>query len=238
MNCEDVLEVLRGAGGTAAARQRAVEHLAACDDCQAAAQALAALRADGEQPIRVPHDGALQRAMLKAAERRSSSSRPRRRALRLGAGLGGTLAAGILVGALWVGPFANRETSSTAPTVTIALDEVHAVRVAVNAPEPLANAAIRVVLTGAIGLDGYADQRELAWNTDLERGVNQLTLPIVASGIEGGQVLVEVVHGDKRRTFIVDVHTTRRGAQPSARADPTTTRSARVAGTESSVARV
>jgi hypothetical protein len=237
MNCEDVLEVLRGTGGTAAARQQAVEHLAACDDCQAAAQALAALRADAEQPIRVPHDGALRHAMMKAAEERGFA-RPRPRALRLGVGVGGALAAGILVGALWVSPLAKREASSTAPNVTIALDEVHAVRVAVNAPEPLANAAIRVVLTGSLELDGYADQRELSWNADLERGVNQLTLPIVASGMGGGQVLVEVAHGDKRRTFVVDVHTMPRDAQPSARADPIGTRSACVSGTESSGARV
>jgi hypothetical protein len=217
MNCEDVLDVLRGEGRTAAARQEAVEHLAACDDCRAAAQALAALRADGERPIAVPHDGALQRAMLRAVERRGAEAPASRRSLRLGAAVGGALAAGILVGALWVGPWANRPSSSAVPTVTVALDEVRAVRVAVNAPEALANAAIRVVLTGGIELDGYADQRELRWNADLEAGVNQLTLPLVASGAGGGQVLVEVAYGEKHRTFVVDVHTKARAAQPSGR---------------------
>jgi len=238
MNCEDVLDVLRGDGRTAAARQEAVEHLAACEDCRAAAQALAALRADGERPIAVPRDDALQRAMRRAVEQRGAEPPRRRRSLRLGVAVGGALAAGILVGALWVGPAAHRASSSAAPTVTIALDEVRAVRVAVNTPEALANAAIRVVLTGAIELDGYAEQRELTWNADLEPGVNQLTLPIVASGIGGGQVLVEVAHGDKRRTFVVDVRTSARGAQPSARADGAATGSARAGGTESSAARV
>ena len=37
------------------------------------------------------------------------------------------------------------------------------------------------------------------------RTANQLTLPIVATGLEGGQLLVEVTHGGKRRTFLVDV---------------------------------
>ena len=68
-------------------------------------------------------------------------------------------------------------------------------------------AEIHVVLTGSIGLQGFAEQRELRWTTDLDRGVNQLTLPLVALGPSGGQVMVEVQHGDKRRTFVVDVQT-------------------------------
>ena len=37
--------------------------------------------------------------------------------------------------------------------------------------------------------------------------MNQLTLPIIALGPHGGQVLVEIQHGDKRRAFVVDVRT-------------------------------
>ena len=64
---------------------------------------------------------------------------------------------------------------------------------------------MRVELRGAVALDGYAGQRELRWMTNLDRGINQLTLPVVALDATGGQVLVEVTHGDKRRTFILDV---------------------------------
>jgi hypothetical protein len=62
-----------------------------------------------------------------------------------------------------------------------------------------------VVLSGAVGLDGYEGQRELRWRTNLDPGVNQLTLPVIATGAGGGQVLVEVLHEGKRRTFLVDV---------------------------------
>jgi hypothetical protein len=51
-------------------------------------------------------------------------------------------------------------------------------------------------------------QRELRWSTDLDRGINQLTLPVVALDATGGQVLVEVTHGQQRRTFVLDVRTT------------------------------
>jgi hypothetical protein len=48
----------------------------------------------------------------------------------------------------------------------------------------------------------------LRWSTDLDRGINQLTLPVVALDASGGQVLVEVTHGRQRRTFVLDVRAT------------------------------
>lgn len=95
--------------------------------------------------------------------------------------------------------------AATTPQVTLALYEPHDVNIAVDTPSPLADAEIRVVLTGAIELDGFANQRELRWRTNLDAGANQLTLPIIATGTGGGQLLVEVHHGQKRRTFVVDV---------------------------------
>jgi hypothetical protein len=85
------------------------------------------------------------------------------------------------------------------------VNQPHAVTVSLESPEALADAEVRVELRGALALDGYAGQRELRWITDLDRGINQLKLPVVAVDATGGQVLVEVTHGEKRRTFILDV---------------------------------
>ena len=91
------------------------------------------------------------------------------------------------------------------PEVRIALNQRSNVTVTLETPEALPNAEVRVELRGAVALDGYAGQRELRWSTNLDSGVNQLTLPVVASQASGGQVLVEVTHGVKRRTFVLDV---------------------------------
>jgi hypothetical protein len=91
------------------------------------------------------------------------------------------------------------------PEVRLALNQARDVTVSLDSHEALANAEVRIELRGAVALDGYAGQRELRWSTDLDRGTNQLTLPIVALDASGGQVLVEVTHGDKRRTFLLDV---------------------------------
>ncbi|RPI62752.1 MAG: hypothetical protein EHM50_03415 [Lysobacterales bacterium] len=125
-----------------------------------------------------------------------------------GAALAATVAALAVGGWLWrsagEGPVA-------VPEVRLALNQRSDVTVTLESPEPLADAEVRVELRGAVALDGYAGQRELRWSTDLDRGVNQLTLPVVAIDATGGQVLVEVTHGDKGRTFVLDVRTAAAG---------------------------
>jgi hypothetical protein len=110
----------------------------------------------------------------------------------------------MVVAALWpqpgLAPLGN-------PEVRLALGQVREVSMSLESPEALANAEIRVSLTGGVGLQGFATQRELKWMTDLDRGINQLTLPLVGLDASGGQVTVEVQHGSKRRTFVIDVQT-------------------------------
>ena len=154
--------------------------------------------------------GAFERALAAATSREAWGARreTRRPAFWLGVGVGGALAAGIAVAvALWLPGVDTPPPAAGAPAVVLALNESRDVSVALNSPEPLADAEIRIALSGEIGLRGFAEQRELHWTTDLDRGVNQLTLPIVALGARGGQVVVEVQHGEKRRSFVVDVRT-------------------------------
>jgi len=142
---------------------------------------------------------------------------PRKTGFWLGVGVGAALAAGIAAAAvMMLRPLSLSPPG--APAVTLAINEERDVDVALSSPEPLSNAEIHVAVSGDIGLRGFAEQRELRWRTDLDRGVNQLTLPIIALGPHGGQVLVEIQHGDKRRAFVVDVRTTAPSAElPSSR---------------------
>jgi hypothetical protein len=207
MRCEDALEVLRWGDAAANAERRAAEfHLAQCAACRLAERALIALDAERRAPVPRLAEGAFERAVQRALQPPVARV-PSRRGFWLGTAVGGALAASIAVAAtlLWLQPGVPVATAN--PEVTLALNEVRDVSVSLDSPEALAGAEIHVVLTGAIGLQGFAEQRELRWVTDLDRGVNQLTLPLVALGPSGGQVMVEVQHGDKRRTFLLDVQT-------------------------------
>jgi hypothetical protein len=202
MNCEDVVELLgsKAARGTPEAALAAA-HAAACVDCRSALQALEALKAARTEPVPMPPPDAFERALHHALQRAPA---PRRSGFWRGAAFGAALAAGLTAVAVgvWLGRAAP---PSAVPEVRLAMNEPRNVTVELDAPEPLERAELHVELRGAIGLDGYDDQRDLRWSTDLDRGANQLTLPLVVRGERGGQLLVEVLHGERRRTFVIDV---------------------------------
>jgi hypothetical protein len=204
MNCENVVDILRAGDSADAAEGRlALQHLVGCADCRSALVAVEALRAARTAPAPGPSEGSFARTMRRAV--RVEPATPRRQGFWVGTAVGAALAASLAIAVVtvWMQPRAPMPAS--APLVTLMLNEARDVNVAVESPEALAGAQIHVTLSGAIGLRGFDGQRELRWTTDLDRGVNQLTLPVVALGASGGQVLVEVTHGDRRRTFVIDV---------------------------------
>ena len=206
MKCEDVLSVLqRDDARGDLAKRAAAEHLAGCEDCRNAAHAFAVLRADRDLPISLPGDDVLKRAIAAAASRPPAA--PSR--FWLGVGVGAALAAGLALAIMTFRPadVVGPPPAST-PQIVLNVNEQRDVSVALSSPEPLADAEIKIALRGEIALSGFDGEREVKWRTDLDRGVNQLTLPLIGLHAGSGQVVVEVEHGDKRRSFVMDVRTT------------------------------
>jgi hypothetical protein len=211
MRCEEAMTWLERApdGRKSAQRRAALEHVAKCASCSDARRALEVLAAERWRRVPAPPPGGLKRAVRAAAEAASLRTAPRRRSRSgfwAGVGVGASLAAALSAVWILVGqPQPAGAPIEATPEIAMALNETRNVNISLNAPMALADAEIHVVLTGDIGLAGFGAQRELRWHTDLAAGVNQLTLPVVALGGHGGQLLVEVQQGDKRRSFLVDV---------------------------------
>ncbi len=222
MNCMEAMDLTAAppVAGAMDEWQAALEHVRVCPSCRSASRALAALGGERERACPEPPPRALERAVRAAAEAaRGPSDRGWPRSFWVGMALGASLAAAAAWALLAVSPLLpGARHGAATPEVALALNETRNVNIAVQAPTDLPHAEIHVVLTGAIGLAGFGSQKELRWNTDLAAGANELTLPVVALGTEGGQLLVEVQHGAKRRSFIVDVRTApaRRRAEPGA----------------------
>jgi hypothetical protein len=205
MRCEDAIEeITTGGSRPGGDLKAAMAHTKDCADCHAALRALDALRPLRDEPAPILRDGAIERAVDRAL-----SSVPRERyrrgfwsGLATGAAIAATVAA--VAFGIWL-QMRGGQAPGGVPEVRLAVNEPHPVTMTLESPEALADAEVRVELRGAVALDGYDGQRELRWMTDLDRGINQLTLPVVALDATGGQVLVEVTHGDKRRTFVLDV---------------------------------
>jgi hypothetical protein len=195
---------------TAEERRSAAEHASACWDCQAAVEAVHRLRAEGLTPAPNVRAGALERVLAAAPGAvyvPPTFARPFWTGIGVGAGLAALLTIGAIAWLVQLGPLERVPSQSATPQITMALNERRDIRISLTSPEPLIDAQIHVVLSGGIELGGFEGQRELRWQTDLDRGVNQLRLPIVALAAGTGQLLVEVGHGDRRRTFVVDVRT-------------------------------
>lgn len=206
MKCEEVRDMLARLDSAESSLQQrfAYEHLRGCTTCRDAVHAVHVLKAEATRLVPRSSDGAFERALLAAARSADPMRRRDRNSFWGGAALGGAIAACLGAAVLLVVPLSSDPRNGT-PIVSIAPNSVRDVRISLDSPEALAEAGIRVILSGAIALQGYEDRRELTWSTPLDRGVNELILPVVAVGPGGGQLLVEVASSMKRKTFLIDV---------------------------------
>jgi hypothetical protein len=204
MRCEDAIARIQQTAQPDAELTAAFEHAATCDECRSALRAVSALRSLRDEPLPTADERAAARAVDRAL--RYDPVRRYRSGFFRGVASGAALAAAVAAVAfgLWMRTL-DGDVAGAVPEVRLALNVPRDVTVTLESPEPLIGAAVRVELRGAVALAGYGEQRELRWSANLDRGINQLTLPVVALDATGGQVLVEVAHGARRRTFLLDV---------------------------------
>jgi hypothetical protein len=217
MNCHDIANLLdsREVLELTEAQQCAVNaHLRECSRCEDEWRAVRALWDVSTIPVPAPRADLFAEAMrlATATGMRRQVRESRQPSFWLGAGVGGAIAASLVAAIMAFGPVPWTATDDAgAPSITVALNEPRDVEVAITSAEALAQAEIRVVLTGGVRLAGFADRSELSWRADLDQGVNRLSLPVIAVNGNGGQVLVEVGHASKRQIFVVNV-----GVNPAA----------------------
>lgn len=206
MNCAEVsilLESLVEQCLTPAQHRLVTAHLTGCDSCASAAYALEQLRAKRLSTIPDPRPGLLSEIVTQVTQSELATDLRTPDRFWLGAAAGGALAAGIVLALLSFNSIGPMEPDTRSSQLSIALNETRDVNVAINSPTEMIDASIRVVLTGTLALAGYEDQSELRWMTDLDAGVNALSLPVTMLGTDGGQVLVEVTHDDHHKIFVI-----------------------------------
>ena len=58
---------------------------------------------------------------------------------------------------------------------------------------------------GDVEIEGYGMQRELTWSENLDAGVNRLSLPVLANGLNGGQMIVRMAHPMSEQVFVINL---------------------------------
>lgn len=212
MNCDHMTDMISGvlAGTLPPARlAECRRHLADCQACNDAlhgAGALALLRDRLKARDTAQAPPGLFDRILAELEAAPKSRRSGQR-FWLGSAFGGAIAASLFAAALalgWITPAANAPESTH---FEVALGERRNMNLAIETDRPLQGATISILLAGNVELDGYGSRRELSWTSDLQAGVNKLSLPVVALGRDGGQVIVRLSHPQSEKVYVVTLKT-------------------------------
>ncbi len=172
-------------------------------DARRGAEALMELR---RREIDGPSDALFNRVVTTATS--NSKDRTSNQRFWLGTAFGGAVAASLFAIAFFFG-WADSEQNPTESTAefVVALGEPRAMNLAFETDRQLDGATISILLSGNIEIEGYGIQRELTWSENLDAGVNRLTLPVLASGIGGGQMVVRMTHPLSEQVFIINLPT-------------------------------
>jgi hypothetical protein len=181
-------------------RKQVQAHVNSCEDCRAALRGAEALAELAARETGTPRADLFESVVEQAVSQPVRSPRDNR--FWAGAGVG-AIAASILAVALFFGWEETRVPSGIAPEFSVSVDEPRQMDLAFETDRDLEGAKITILLSGSVEIDGYGPRRELSWTENLEAGVNRLSLPVIASGIEGGQMVVRLEHPQSEQVFIV-----------------------------------
>lgn len=176
-------------------------HIDGCPDCRLALRGIEALTELRErEPEAVPNglfERVVERAVTDYSSQRANSG------FWKGAGFGAVAAS--LLALAFALTLPDQPDATRAAEFAVAVGETRQMDLAFETDRALAGATITILLAGSVEIDGYGTQRELTWSEDLDAGVNRLSLPVMASGFEGGQMVVRLEHPLSEQVFVVQL---------------------------------
>ena len=209
MNCSDIAEriptIARGLL-PADEREACLAHISACEACADALHGGEATQFLRRRDSGTAPDGLFQRILDTVSDKREARVSGRR--FWLGTAVGGAVAASLLAVIMMLGVLVRPvDLAPQLAEFRVSAEEPRVMHVAIETERPLRGAEISVLLSGAVEIDGAGGRREFNWTEDLDAGINKLSLPVLASGEGGGQMLVRLTHPDSEQIFVIDLPT-------------------------------
>lgn len=183
-------------------RDSVLAHVDGCEDCRAALQGARALVELAGRETATPPFGLFEAVVEKAVSQPARP--PRHNRFWMGAGVG-AIAASLLAVALFLGLADSRMPGESVPEFAVSIEEPRQMNLAFETDRVLEGARITILLSGSVELDGYGPSRELSWTENLDAGVNRLSLPVIANGFDGGQIVVRLEHPQSEQVFVVQL---------------------------------
>jgi hypothetical protein len=157
-------------------------------------------------PVPPPRAAFIDRALLQATSSQAAKTTGLRAALRRpstwwAAGVG-ALAATLACMAI----FLSQPNVTRGPSLSLALHESREVPFVIDSERDLADATIRLYVTGSVVLAGYEAQHQIEWKVSLTKGPNLLSLPVLAREPGEGLVVAEIEHEGRMRRLSLALH--------------------------------
>jgi len=186
----------------AGTRDILVHHVDSCAYCQGKLSAVVELKiALRDMPIAPASENFASRAIEIAAGR--GVSKPQRQPGFMhwfGAGFTGALVAGlVLLGVIVI--FQPSQTQQPAATFSIALHQSRNISLAFNAPNDVSDVVVSIELPEQFEVAGHEGSRNLTWKTNLKKGRNILTLPVVARSQGDGTMVARLSRNRQVKTL-------------------------------------
>lgn len=168
------------------------------------------IKALRDMPQPEPRPGFVDKALAEAARRNSASSATWRGAVVrhvatrwetwVGVAIGAIAAAALTIFLLQPAGLGDPKSD-----ITLALHEIRSIDVLIESERDLADATIRIDVTGGVALNGFENEHGLYWRADLARGGNVISLPVVARNAGAGRLVAVIEHEGKTRRVTIDV---------------------------------
>lgn len=177
-------------------------HLQHCDACRRRyLQMQKLLHALHTLPVAPPRAGYARRVLAFLPHKQDRPAPARQRISWYTTGFASALLLMLAVG--FVFTRTNSLTGHSLSTLTLDVSPSHIQKVSLvfHSPEQITRATLRIELPAGVDINGYAQQRILQWQTNLQRGSNRLVLPLRITGDAGGMLTARLSHDGHSRIF-------------------------------------
>ena len=205
-------------------------HVSACDQCRERLGERRSFQTELKAALAAPElDDMTAARLLYAGISAGSATEGVRHTAKfwIGTGVGTALAASLVMGFVYFGflsvspdPSVPAQVADVIPgdqsagatgsfqgfgQFTIAIGEIRDLSIAINSVYAVSDVQMTVSMQGEVQLAGFGNSREISWRTDLAKGSNRLTLPVLALGQQGGTLLVRIERGDRVDVLEIDL---------------------------------
>lgn len=157
--------------------------------------------------IPAPTPGFAKKALRNAVKANKEHKSAKNHTFGFVTGFASAMAVFVIVLLIYINVNPANSPGQTIPEVEIALFEPKDVNLVFNVPNDFEGATLSMELSKDYELVGYPNQSKLEWQTNLSKGQNFISLPVISTNTGSGILVAKIKYGDKEKVFKLNLLT-------------------------------